>query len=261
MKSQNFLIFLFIFVVSSLVAQNSTTERVELKWEQEKAIATSSNTSISVPFLQGQSLDANLLPVFFKSWDVQNGQEVGSYSISNIQYKTISAADFSDLNVNLISEKITSTLKVSRARDKSFLVLELSPLVNENGVLKKVMSFEISYSLKSKGNSAKNKSSKQVSNSVLSTGSWYKFSVDTTGVYKLSRSFLQSLGINIKGLDPRNIKVYGNGGQMLPFKNSDFRHDGLQENAITVVGEGDGSFDTNDYILFYAVGTSAWKNE
>jgi hypothetical protein len=41
---------------------------------------------------------------------------------------------------------------------------------------------------------------------------------------------------------------------MLPEKNGDACPDDLLENAIVVVGESDGKFNTGDYILFYAVG-------
>jgi len=36
----------------------------------------------------------------------------------------------------------------------------------------------------------------QTTNSVLSNGNWYKFSVDTTGVFKIDISLLQKMGIN-----------------------------------------------------------------
>ncbi len=97
-----------------------------------------------------------------------------------------------------------------------------------------------------------------VKNSALSNGTWYKFAVDTTGIYKIDRSFLQNLGINVGQLDPRDIRIFGNGGALLPMLNSEFRYDGLQENAIYVEGEQDASFDANDYILFYAQGPEAW---
>ncbi|WP_231494730.1 type IX secretion system sortase PorU [Polaribacter sp. Hel_I_88] len=98
----------------------------------------------------------------------------------------------------------------------------------------------------------------QVSNSVLSSGNWFQFSVDTTGVFKIDRSFLQQIGIATNGLNPKKIHIYGNGGQMLPDLNSDFRYDDLQENAIFVSGEDDGSFDANDFILLYAKGPHDW---
>jgi hypothetical protein len=99
----------------------------------------------------------------------------------------------------------------------------------------------------------------QVNSSVLSSGDWYKFSVDTTGVFKIDRNFLQQIGISISGLNPKKIHIYGNGGQLLPDLNSDFRYDDLQENSIYIEGENDGSFDGNDYILFYAKGPHDWE--
>ena len=64
-----------------------------------------------------------------------------------------------------------------------------------------------------------------------------------------------SIGININ-----NIKVYGNGGGMLPEKNSTFYPDDLIENAIEVHDQnGNGLFDANDYLLFYGKGPNPWK--
>jgi hypothetical protein len=95
---------------------------------------------------------------------------------------------------------------------------------------------------------------------VLSSGDIYKFGVAQSGVYKLDYNFLKNeLGINnLDNIDPRTIRIYGNGGYMLPEKNSDDRPDDLIENAIQIVGEQDGKFNTNDYILFYAVGPRPW---
>ncbi|MEL7341627.1 MAG: hypothetical protein AAGM67_14200, partial [Bacteroidota bacterium] len=43
--------------------------------------------------------------------------------------------------------------------------------------------------------------------SVLSEGTWYKLGVVETGMYKLDQAFLNSIGINTGGLDPRNIQI------------------------------------------------------
>ena len=99
----------------------------------------------------------------------------------------------------------------------------------------------------------------QVVNSVLSEGNWFKFSVDTTGVFKIDRSLLQEIGIATNNLNPKKIHIYGNGGELLPESNGDFRYDDLQENALFVEGEEDNSFDANDYILFYAKGPHSWS--
>ena len=88
-------------------------------------------------------------------------------------------------------------------------------------------------------------------NSVLANGDWIKIGVISSGIHKLDANFLQKSGINIAQINPQNIKIYGNGGGMLPQANSIPRAKDLIENAISVEGEADGRFDNQDFILFY----------
>lgn len=70
---------------------------------------------------------------------------------------------------------------------------------------------------------------------------------------------LSQFGIDASTVDPRTIKIYNNGGYMLPKGQSAKRPEDLIENAIFIKGQNDGKFDENDYILFYARGTSFWE--
>ncbi len=95
--------------------------------------------------------------------------------------------------------------------------------------------------------------------SVLKDGSWYKMGVVETGVYRLGYNFFQNAGIDPAALDPQKIGVFGNYSGMLPEVNYSPRADDLQENAVKRVGMEDGTFDQNDYILFYAQGPTVFK--
>ena len=53
------------------------------------------------------------------------------------------------------------------------------------------------------------------SNSVLSSGKWYKIGILKEGVYKIDVSFLSQLGFNTNQLSSSRIKLYGNGGRQL----------------------------------------------
>lgn len=90
------------------------------------------------------------------------------------------------------------------------------------------------------------------SGSVLSRGSWYKIGITQPGIYRLTAGWLRKAGLNSTGLNPRNLRIYGNGGGMLPQANAAPRPQDLIENAIWVAGEADGRLDTDDYLLFYA---------
>src|SRR5690349_4125218 len=80
-------------------------------------------------------------------------------------------------------------------------------------------------------------------NSVLATGNWYKFSVQAPGIYKIDLPFLSSLGINTASLSSASIRLFGNGGQMLPEKAGDPKTDDLAENAILIEDGGDGALN------------------
>ncbi len=64
---------------------------------------------------------------------------------------------------------------------------------------------------------------------------YYKIPVSKNGIYRISQTVLNSAGIPISSIDPRNLQLFCNG----------------VEQKIYVEGEGDGSFDTNDFIEFY----------
>ncbi|MCD4789249.1 MAG: hypothetical protein K8R37_04555, partial [Bacteroidales bacterium] len=88
-------------------------------------------------------------------------------------------------------------------------------------------------------------------NSVLSEGNWYKIAVEQTGIHQITYDDLVSYGIDPASINPKHVRLYGNGNGMLPEDNNEFRYDDLQENAIYVYGEDDEVFDAGDFILFY----------
>lgn len=95
--------------------------------------------------------------------------------------------------------------------------------------------------------------------SVLATGKWYKVGIAESGVHKLSYADLSSLGMEVDRVNPKNIRIYHNGGGVLSELNSNPRIDDLKEIPVFVYGESDGKFDRDDYILFYARGPVTWS--
>lgn len=90
--------------------------------------------------------------------------------------------------------------------------------------------------------------------SVLAEGDWYRFAVVKSGIYKIDAELLKKAGIDLNGIDPKHIGIFGYGGGMLPQANSAERHIDLPEIALFVHGEDDGRFDAGDFIVFYAEG-------
>jgi hypothetical protein len=89
--------------------------------------------------------------------------------------------------------------------------------------------------------------------------------IGATGIYELSQSDLRSvLGTSrIDGIDPRTFKLYFDSWQSVPLFADSVPASwqsswDMQEAAIWVPGESDGSFDATDRIVFYALGPEGY---
>ena len=140
----------------------------------------------------------------------------------------------------------------------SFIPIRRNPYNQQTEIL---ISFKINIQPLYDGGESRSASSNYADHSILATGNWYKIAVAETGIYKITHSELQNMGIDVSAIDPRNIRIFGNGGGMLPESLTEFRHDDLAENSIYVEGEADGKFDQQDYVLFYGHSPHQWKYE
>lgn len=92
-------------------------------------------------------------------------------------------------------------------------------------------------------------------NSVLASGDWYKIGVSSQGLYRIDYAYIKNnLGVDLAGVPSAQIRLFGNGGEMLAEDNAIPRADDLSENAIAMYDGGDGVFNPGDYFLFYANG-------
>ena len=250
-----FLLFLFIAISSIGFSQS---KEININWDGYRVFSTSS-AQFEIPYFNNHNF--NFTPSKGISLSAQWSENIeidqNSIVIENVTLSDITVENLKQLDRNIIPKELTYDIKTSISRGKIYLFLDLFPIINQNGNFKKVNSFRFSYK-SGIGNKLKRQ---RTQNSVLNSGEWYKFYVDKSGIFRLSRSFLSQLGLNTNSIDPRNIKIFGNGGNMLPLSNSvEYPVDPI-ENAIKVHGEDDGVFNNSDYILFYAQGPNAYNSD
>ena len=256
--------FIIYFTLISLISFAQAKGDITIEWLEKKEMYFG-DFKINVPLFTGKSysFDSSEKSIYY----ILNLTESGSFDgnsiqITNVIYESVLASQLGDLSLENIPKTPSATLKTNISRDIKQLFLVLSPIIKDDLGYKRIKFF--SYSVN--GNASRisqttSKSATVVTNSVLSTGDWYQFYVEKSGVYKISKSFLQQLGLNTSTIDPRKLQIYGNGGRMLPLSNNiDYPSD-LTENAIQVVGDSDGAFNNEDYILFYAEGVDTWNEE
>ncbi len=246
---KKFLLFSIVLVHLYIYPQQ---KKVEITWEGYK-VYQAGRFSVELPAFDERHMEYNDQGLFyFDEWESGFAINEASATLENVVYEALGGTNLKDLPLATVPTVPKLILKNAVDRGRVSVLLKITPIVNDNGVLKKIMSFTVNYApASSRANAAALPPS--ITNSVLNSGNWYRFYVEKSGVYRLSKNFIRGLGANTD-VDPRTIKVYGNGGAMLPFANSDPYPYDLTENAIKFVGEEDGAFNDGDYILFYAEG-------
>lgn len=236
---------------------------ITIEWLEKKEMFVG-NSKIIIPKFIGNSYhyDPSKKSLFFiLSLSESNYSNENNIQLSNIVYESLSASQLGDLDPENITKNPSAALKINKSRDLTQGFLVLSPIIKDEFGYKRIKSFSYSISGSNSSRIAQTAKTSALTNSILSSGDWYQFYVEKSGVYKISKYFLQQLGLNVSGIDPKKIKIYGNGGRMLPLSNAIFYPTDLTENAIQVIGESDGVFNSEDYILFYAEGVDTWNEE
>jgi len=239
------------------VAQN-TPINFSFKWaDGPQRIQLFGNTELYTWAYEGSEPSPNL-PEFPIATGRIRIESPGSVSISILNQYTSEI----DLEVSTMKDQLKDQLDIWHQqeveRGQHFLSYGFIPIYRSGSRYYKVDSLTIQITVKpSPGVAGKRSSFK--SNSILRDGDFYKLGIYQNGIFRLSYNDLNSLGLNPDNIDPRTIKIYSNGGGMLPEANSDDRIDDLEEVAIFVQGQEDGRFDRDDYILFYAEGPSKFQ--
>lgn len=204
------------------------------------------------------------LPVFFhKSLSPSENVIVERIELNSVICIPLTPTEILSIgDVTSIPTAFTPQAATVMQKKVSFTEFSLLPFRRnpENGMVEKLISFVLVCYFTENGQGSSSLTQKSYAeHSVLASGNWYKFSASVNGIYMLSYDDLVKADIDLSGIDARTIKIYGNGGGMLPESNSAPRTDDLRELSIRVAGEEDGQFNPGDYILFYGEAQDKWQ--
>ncbi|RTY84025.1 type IX secretion system sortase PorU [Flavobacterium sp. ZB4P23] len=248
---------LFPFISFAQIKGDATID-----WLEKKEMSYG-DFKVTIPFFLGNSFHYNATAktlLFTLKINEPVSFDEGKIQVTNIIYESITAAELGDLDIENLPKTVSSSLQIRNSRELKNAFIELTPIIKDNFGFKRIKSFSYEIERNTSRISPSEKTFNGISNSVLSSGTWFRFYIEKSGVYKISKSFLQQLGLDVTA-DPRKIKIYGNGGRMAPLSNNIYYPNDLIENAIQINGEGDGIFNNEDYILFYGEGVDTWNEE
>ena len=258
-NKRSFFLLLFVLMAlfpTALKAQLKQHLPVELHWQGvvEERLLTDTLLIIALD----DALYNGPMPVYVKSMPIFD--DVVNVEVQCDDVKTIPlppeemtiAADYSynaDFEIKAVP---------MRSRNEALLSISIVPFRQRGGVIEKLVSANLTLTLKP-DMTKQPRAHSYAQRSAMASGNWYKVGLPSTGIYKMTYDELKALGINIDGINPKGIRIYHNGGGVLPEMNAEARYDDLVEIPIFVSGEADGRFDKSDFILFYGRGPVCWK--
>lgn len=180
-------------------------------------------------------------------------QELSAEELGHVKLHNVTNEDF-ELKTHLNRDKgqlnSTLTIKAIRYNPQS---KKYEKILRADIVLVEAINHSMA-------NNGRNAASSRTFESVLSSGDWYKLAIVNSGAYILNYNYLTAIDAAFAGAPLNSIKLFGNGGDMLPEINTDPRVDDLQENPMMAVDiNGNGNFDAGDYFLFYGDATDSWS--
>ncbi|HPS62873.1 MAG TPA: type IX secretion system sortase PorU, partial [Bacteroidales bacterium] len=260
-----FLVCNLLMFLSGVSAGNVTRTSVRLSWNSPGLTGTDSLGSSRVLSFTGSLLrdEYGVLPVWQQLFPLPQGTDsVVGVMIADPVWEALDLPGTDRIGfTDRIGTDLRIHTRIAETRGGKKLEIGILPLRKntESGRIEKLAFFTVVIETAgSAGPSRPMKPATVADHSVLAAGTWYKFGVAASGIYRISYDDLKNQGINPATIDPAKIRIYGNGGGMLPESNAASRIDDLKENPILVAGESDGRFDPGDYILFFGEGPDTW---
>lgn len=242
-------------LLTSLITSAQVTVEGSINWLE----ASKSNPQIAYAFprFEGASydLDQPYLPKYCGTYE----GSVAEAKLVSANYINVTSAERRAVESLNLGEQLELQSNIGYDQGKAVLTYCFYPFVRQNGKLKKVSSFKLSIIPKPELRAKRSGLQTFSTSSVLASGDWFKISVESDGVYKVTPNLLLEMGADLTDVAFNQVGVYGNGTGILPQNNSTPRKDDLQEIPTKAVdANNDGLFNGNDYILFFAKGPHEW---
>ena len=259
MRNIRFCLFFLLGLVVMPMALNAQMKQVvpvELQWNGVEKSQFGNDTIFYIALENGYY--NGIMPTFNRALPIYDDAVKVAVELKDVKTASLTAEELEIAKeFSYLSDFELEAIPL-RSRDEALLSIRIVPFRQNGNGYEKLVSANLMLTLTpdfSKVQSAP----EYASTSAMSWGNWYKIGLPESGIYKLTYDDLVDLGINVASVDPRQIRIYHNGGGVLPEMNAESRYDDLVEIPIYVAGESDGSFDRNDYILFYGRGPVTWS--
>lgn len=242
----------FVFLVLFAMAAFAQTTRIpcSINWQEYGAVQQSNQTTTHYLHFENAIYPGSekLWPYFYNILPLTTGNETVEVKITDAVYEEIAANELNKLSGNTdFPANIEISQVVYYQQKKPYLEIQILPLRTQpqSGKTERLTHFTLEVKLRRNTGFSNRNTRTYAENSVLKTGNWHKIAIPESGLYKITYTELQNMGIT----QPQQVRMFGYGG-LLSIYNDDETFDDLPE--IKLLNDGEA-------IYFYAQGPDEWS--
>ncbi|MFN3950787.1 MAG: type IX secretion system sortase PorU [Thermaurantimonas sp.] len=250
-----------VFATVDAIAQKRHSVQVHFDWTFQTEYFSSEHTA-RLPHTADKNVryDEHRMPYYHYSTPLPSSSELDTVIITQAVWRDLTGVADVALAENFSLAKSPYWHSIIERGGQFECVVGISLIKFESNTYYILQSGNIEITTKSLPPGVHRKRTQQFAGtSVLNTGKWLKVGVDKDGIYRITPQFLAANGIT-GDFRIDEIAVYGNAEGLLPEVAGARKTDDLIENAVLAFdANGDGIFNGNDYILFYAKAAHRWE--
>lgn len=247
---------LLLLIIPLFACPQSYEVSREIIWQNPDAGTDSLKPHLR--FFHAGYPDSTSQPFFYELFTLPPGSDLSGVTLINAVYGPLTEAESGAFGTPVGDTAVVPVFRKETSAMQDYAAVSIFPFRKNpvSGFTEKLLRFRLQISYRTdRLKSGTMLKRAWTDHSVLATGRWCKVKIVGSGIYTLSYEKLKSMGFN----DPDHVKVYGNGGAMLPVANSDPRDDDLQEIPVWKETGSGGQFGPGNFILFYARGIVNWS--
>lgn len=250
----------FLLVFRLLFANSPFFIQEKLEWQSFTKLSSNANAEKTTLWTFKGAIHSDETPGL--PWMVKE-LSIESQGSLDVQIVNVVWEDLTTpltVSTQFISETLQFRTSTEKDRNQFFGKIAFIPIIKQGDRYQRVVSIQLRIDLRPQPETPRLRTEEFASSSALKDGQIYKFAVQQNSIHRLSYDFIKNqLKVDIDKVDPRTLKIFGQGGGMLPSQVDRARIDDLVENFIQISGEDDGKFDPGDFILFYAQSPDIWE--
>lgn len=257
---------LLLFACIGMLPLIAGAQKIAVKpqWEEPVRLVRGNEPAVMAPsFSKAQypELPDHILPSLSRQIPLPKGSVSATATLDSLIYIPFTASEKLTLTGTELPAEPEVHVSVMYQRGNPVAVITVKPFGTDpaTGLPAKLESFNLL--VKSAAKDADHNPMfihNYAKHSRLVVGDWYKLLVSETGVHKLTFADLKNMGMQVDGINPDHIAMFGKGGAMLSETAGQRYRDDLTEISIRVVTNTPGVFAEGDYILFYGEGPRTW---